>query len=132
MSFKDSTVELRAKYLHPFVFQVMEEMVLWCLGKNLSPVITETVTTLIEDAKLKRFSKSHQQGRAFDLRTRDWPRELLKEFQDYFNSKYGKLGALSGTTLQPNLILWHDSGHGEHFHVQFNKNYLMTLPKVLE
>ena len=132
MSFKNSTIELRAKYLHPFVFQVMEEMIEWCLEKGVNPVVTETVTTLIEDAKLGRLSKSHQQGRAFDLRSRDWPRPLLKEFEDHFNSKYGKLGAIGGTTLQPDLIVWHDAGFGEHFHIQFNKSYLMTLPKVLE
>lgn len=130
--FKSSIVESRSKFMHVKLQEIMQDMIDWLKEKGIKPVITETVTTLKEDARLGRTSKTHREGRAFDLRTRDWPRELIKEFENHFNSKFGKHGALGATTMQPNLLVWHDAGYGEHFHVQLARQYAVRIPKDMD
>lgn len=130
--FKSQLINDRLKFMNPQLTEIMNEMIQWLTAKGVFPVITETVTTLKEDAALGRKSSTHREGRAFDLRTRDWPAPLKKEFEDYFNKKYGSLGALGATTLQPTFLVFHDIGWGEHFHVQLNKTYAMKVPKDID
>lgn len=130
--FKTERVRIRAQYMHPFVAKVMEEMVTWLIAQNINPAITETVSTLIEDSALKRVSATHRQGRAFDIRTKDWSQNLIQEFARFFNKKYGNLGAIGATTKQPTLLLHHDTGHGDHYHVQFNAKFAVAMPAKLE
>jgi hypothetical protein len=131
--FKDQTAMDRAKFMHPQLHKIMEEMIDWLLEKGIHPVVTETVTTLIEDTQRKRVSSTHREGRAFDLRTRDWPAEIVKEFETHFENKYGTLGAVGSTTLTAHLLVYHDTGLGMHFHVQLSRAYTVAnikLPKV--
>ena len=130
--FKSDKVCTRAQYLHPEVKSLMVEMIKWAAFRQITPLITETVTTLKEDAALKRVSSSHREGRAFDMRNQDWKPEQIKEFVTHFEKLYGSKGAIGGTTLKPNLIEEKEHGSGPHFHVQFNKNYAMALPAELE
>lgn len=130
--YKSSIIERRAKFMHPFMQQILNEMLEWLKAEGVHGVVTETITTLKEDAALGRKSVTHREGRAFDLRTRDWDRKLLKRFLDHFNKKYGKYGSLGTTTMQPTLLVHHDAGHGEHIHVQLMKQYAVKVPKDLD
>lgn len=130
--FKTEKVRVRAQYLNSTVAMIMAEMVDWIIDKKIHPVITETVTTLKEDTALKRVSKSHRQGRAFDLRTKDWPTNLITEFRFVFEKKYGNLGAISAVSKEPHLLIHHNSGFGDHFHVQFSGAYSVAMPSQLE
>lgn len=130
--FKTDKVRIRFQYLHPKMQEIAEEMVEWLLGKGIDPEITETVTTLKEDAAIGRVSDSHRKGRAIDIRTRNWPRPLVKIFETHFEKKYGSLGAIGATTGVPNFLLFHDIGHGEHYHAQLNKKFTMVMPNELE
>lgn len=130
--FKNSKVEKRSQYLNPFAYTLMEVMVDWLELKGVSPIITDTVSTLKEDFAIGRKSQTHREGRAFDIRTQGWGKGLIKEFQETFNRLYGKNGAISKVTNQPNLILHHDTGSGPHMHVQLNRSYLVKLPVDLD
>lgn len=128
---KTELVHHRSKYLHPKMAEILLEMITWLKGEGVAGVVTESVTTLVEDARLGRKSITHREGRAGDIRTLGWSKELIAKFQNHFNLKYGKLGALSPTTMEPSLIVYHDSGHGAHMHVQLNKSYAVKMPKEL-
>lgn len=133
--FKNEFVKIRAQYLHPQLVTIAEDMISWLATKNIAPVITDTVSTLLEDNKLKRQSSTHREGRAIDLRTKDWPPALIKEFEFVFNKKYGHLGAIvmkDKKTPTNVFLLHHDSGHGDHFHVQLNRKFAMVMPNILE
>lgn len=130
--FKSSLIESRSNFMHTELHKIMMDALHWLESKGIHGVITETVTTLKEDAQIGRKSVTHREGRAFDLRTRDWPRELIKEFETHFNAKFGRMGAVGQLTLQPTLLVWHDVGHGEHFHIQLSKTYAMKIPKDMD
>jgi len=130
--FKRKLSEVRAQYLNPELYLIMEDMVGWLKKRQIFPMITETVTTLKEDSERKRISSTHREGRAFDLRTLDWPEITMRDFKTYFENKYGSMGAVSFDTMKPTLLIHHDTGLGEHFHVQLNKNYKVNVPKNLE
>lgn len=130
-NFKSETAAERFEYLHPFLQEMLFEMIQWLSDRNIHGVITETVTTPEEDAALGRKSVSHQEGRASDLRTRDWPRNTVKEFLDHFNEKYLKHGATRASNGQLALLVFHDSGHGEHIHIQLARSYALKMPKSL-
>jgi len=126
--FKSQLVEDRAKYLNLQVYDIMYEMIEYIQNElKLTPCVTETVTMPEEDKALGRKSTSHQEGRAFDLRTRDWNADQLAQFIGYFNAKYESLGALNSKG-EVKFIVYHNSGHGDHFHVQFNRSF-STLAK---
>lgn len=109
--------------MHPLLQIIAKEMISWVQGKGIEPKITSTISCSRDDSRLGRVSSSHSECRAFDLRSWDWPESLKGEFIVHFNEIYGNLGAISLKTNTPNLIVLHDSGHGEHFHIQLNRLY---------
>lgn len=92
---------------------------------GISPVFTETKTTAEIDKALGRVSKSHQTGRAFDLRTWNYSDEQLKKIYDYLMTNYGHLGAWTKLGNRQ-LVVHHDSGYGDHFHVQIDRSFEVT------
>lgn len=122
--YKNLIIQKRAKYMNPLLRTIMEDMIFWVeIQFKFTPVITETVTLEAEDLMLKRQSKTHQEGRAFDMRSLGWSDEQKNKFMDHFKLKFGHLGALSVRTGKPNFIVHHNVGHGPHFHVQINAAY---------
>lgn len=121
-AFKTKLIADRAKYLHPITLDILTDAVQWATGHGLPASITETVTTAAEDQKLKRVSRSHAQGRAFDLSTRGWDKDSIALFIKEFSAKYSDVAATGGSG-KPALIVHHDAGHGDHFHVQISAKY---------
>lgn len=80
--------------------------------------IGETVTvTSIRDRAKNRVSQTHKEGRAVDIRSRDWSYDPQK-FCDEFNEKYKRFGQdLTGAVVQKPCF-YHDNGGGWHFHLQ--------------
>jgi uncharacterized protein YcbK (DUF882 family) len=85
-------------------------------------VITDLFSEIQEDRKLKRVSSSHREGRAADIRVKGIPDEFLKTFEEKFERIYMNEAAISLKTNQPNLILRHNVGAGDHLHVQVKKS----------
>ena len=130
--FKSSKVEIRSKYLNPLAYTLMEIMVDWLELKGVSPIITDTVSTIKEDYALGRKSQTHREGRAFDIRTQGWGKGLIREFAATFTKLHGNMGAISKITGKPVLLLHHNSGSGDHFHVQLNREYIVKMPVDLD
>lgn len=136
MNFKTKTIEARSNFMNILLYEIMQDMFDYArVELGIEAVVTETVTTPEEDKSLDppRKSVSHQQGRAFDLRTAGWRLDQIKKFENHFVEKYGKHGAISPTTGQPNLIVHHQVGYGPHFHVQIHSKYTVAdLQKTLK
>jgi len=128
-SFKTKTISDRALFLHPLALMILCDAVHWARVRNLPANIAETVTTPSEDKALNRVSDSHAQGRAFDLSTRGWDEESIAKFIEEFNRRYGSLAAI-GSSGNPALIVRHDTGRGDHFHIQINRKYAVTYGEL--
>lgn len=111
---------------------MLEEMVEFVLVElGFMPMITETVTTKEEDDALDRVGTGHREGRAFDIRSSDWKAQDVRKFMDYFNLKYGKLGAVAKKSGVPTLIVHHNAGTGMHLHVQLNREFVSPFVSAL-
>jgi len=104
--------------IHPKLRELLLEMSRWVVSKGNRFIITDLMSEKLEDQSLKRVSKSHSEGRAADIRVRDWSKDFRRLFEEYFEKRYSNIAALSKKTLKPNLIEIHDNGAGIHCHIQ--------------
>ena len=109
--------------LHPLLIMVLADMNLYCSKNNLPFKITETITTLEQDSKLKRISSSHRTKRAVDVSSRGFNLVDIQNFQNYFNEKYKDNASISASDLVRRLVVFHDSGRGEHFHISLHSKF---------
>lgn len=107
---------------------VLCDVILWAKAKQLRISITDAVSTLEEDERLKRVSSTHREGRAFDLSTRDWPKDSIDECVRIFGFKYRHIAAL-GQDGSPRLVYFHNAGTGDHLHFQVAKRFAMPVQK---
>lgn len=121
VEFKHPELLKEYRLIHPKLQLILEDMAQFVVSRGHKFVITDLLSEELEDKKLKRVSKSHQEGRAADLRVRDWPVDFRKEFEDYFEKKYLKYAATSLKTGQANLIEIHDNGNSIHCHAQIRR-----------
>lgn len=117
----------RMVFLHPIVLMILAEVLQWCDEHGISPLITETVTTLAEDEVLNRTSNTHRTARAFDLSTKGWSESLIDECVHFFSKRYFKYAAVNakGENI---LVYHHDAGTGEHLHFQINSRFSIENP----
>lgn len=97
---------------------IAQDMAQYCHIHGFEFIITDILSEESEDAALKRVSKSHSEKRAFDFRMLNWPKWFREKFEKHFEEKYKDWAALSGKTLKPNLIEYHDNNNGVHGHCQ--------------
>ncbi len=84
-------------------------------------IITDVLSEVDEDKKLKRISASHREGRAVDVRTKGIPQDFLLAVEEKFERIYRNEAAVSSKTGEPNLIQRHNVGSGDHLHIQVRK-----------
>ena len=105
----------------PRLQEIMVDLVDYCEKVlRVTPIFTETLTTAEVDKALGRVSVSHQQGRAFDMRTWNLTEDNLKAIAAWLRANFGNIGAFNKTG-ERQLVVHHDSGHGDHFHVQIDR-----------
>ena len=110
-------------FLHPLVVMVMFDMSDWCYKRNIQFVVTDTISTVKKDVRLGRKSDAHRTFRAFDLRSRTFSEEQLREFIKHFSEKYEGIAAISYSDYMPRLIVHHGEGDNEHLHVSIHSRY---------
>lgn len=115
----------RVMLLHPVALMILCDALWWCHDHKIEGVVTSTVSDLAEDAKLKRQSSTHREGRAFDISCRGWGLIQKMALKQYLESKYNGYGAINKDG-NPALVVIHDAGTGEHFHIQLSRS--MTMP----
>ena len=117
----------RLLYIHPLLMLVLADARLWCEENGLPFKITSTVSTLKEDKSLGRISSSHRTGRAADISVHDWDVYSISRFRDFFNEKYKDIAAVSSSNNHPILGVYHNSGHGDHIHIQIHAKYSLNI-----
>ena len=118
----------RAGLMHEKCIQITIEMLYYCESYGMPFTITETVTTQKEDLELKRVSASHREGRAWDIRTRDWPEWFVVQFVEYFTLLYGSLGAVSSSDGKRKFIVDKSKTKKPHLHCQLDRTYARAIP----
>lgn len=108
--------------LVPQLQELCEAMWFFTTENEMPFVITETLTNGEIDEALGRVSQSHQEGRAVDIRVKDWPSDFIEKFKKHFTENYNHLGAVSKSDGVRRLIVHHNSGHGDHFHIQIGRD----------
>lgn len=97
---------------------ISEDMAIFCRNYQMDYVITDIMSDSLEDKKLKRVSKSHSEGRAWDVRTHGWTDDFKMRFKTHFERVYKEWAAVSAASGEKNLIVYHNSGFGHHAHIQ--------------
>lgn len=100
----------------------MSEFMFKKYGINI--VVTETKTTLKEDEALNRVSSSHREGRAIDIRTKDWPTGAVSELKKEFEYLDEEIGAISSKDRKRRFIVDMPHGSGPHLHLQIGRDKL--------
>lgn len=105
IQFKDDYAKKGWDNLHPIIQSIAKSMGQWSMTyDNLPIVITDTLSTPSRDKKLKRISASHSEGRAIDIRTRDWSKQKLIDFMQYFSDKFKEYGYLNKEKVRKLMI----------------------------
>ena len=124
IKYKTKKIEKAAKDLSKKLFAILVEMGWFTASRSLDFVLTETVTTKEHDKKLGRVSNSHNEGRAVDVRTRDWPEQFTKAFVHDFSRKYGHLGAKSLSDRRRRFIVDKSKAEQPHLHIQLGAEFM--------
>lgn len=105
--------------LHPSLFYILAQINLYCY----SYAIPLTITSLKSDRdKIKAASQTHEQGRAFDIRTSSIPPLHRARLVSKLNRTYKNIGAVSSKTGVVVTAL----DEKDHIHIQVRFNAPMA------
>ena len=97
--------------LHPNLIFVFGVLVKFCADSNIPLTVTS-----IMDAVSIRVSRTHKDGRAIDIRTKNLSTTQIRMIKDHLN-KYNDLGAYSASDGKQRLVVEH-VGTAPHIHIQ--------------
>lgn len=80
------------------------------------------ITSLVNDYKGKRVSRSHAEMRAADLSVMSWSEFMIEKFVFEGNKKFKSVAAVSKRDGKPRAFVYHN-GSGWHIHAQV-KQYI--------
>ena len=85
-------------------------------GRDLPVVVTSLMT---DRENVQAVSKTHEEGRALDVSTRDWSDEDIEHCIAYMKNVAGHYGAISYSDNERRVIVYHNyMNQGDHFHLQ--------------
>ena len=86
----------------------------YCRENNLALVITSLKS---DRANVQAVSSTHDEGRAFDIRTRDWDLPTIHKLCYFLNTNYSDWGAIGKTSGKSIVALYHNN----HIHIQVRR-----------
>lgn len=101
--------------LSPWLLVILADVIMWALSRKLPITLTSLMRELNDGISE---SKTHQEGRAFDISVKGWTQDQIKELSDYINLKYSAIGAISSKDGVSRACYYHNNGNGWHFHIQ--------------
>jgi hypothetical protein len=103
----------------PALWILLTRAVLYCDSHSL-PL---TITSIKSDREnIESVSKSHEDFRAIDVSVRGWTDQHIHRFVYMMNRDYSDIAALSYSDNKPRAAIYHDSGYGDHIHLQVRPN----------
>jgi len=118
--------ESHIKHIHPVLRWIMFEADYYCYQMN-KPYVVTSIIRGVKDGISK--SKTHQTGRAFDVSVKGWSETFIEMFINYLNAMFSSYAATSASG-EKRLAVRHNSGHGDHIHIQINSKYSLDLSGV--
>lgn len=116
--FKSETEEKEFPLIRNRLRIILEDMAGDFEAEGHDFIVTDLLEEVGERDRLARVSRSHQDGRAADVRVKHLPKEFIQRIIRKFSEKYESWAALSANGGLPCLIVYHDNGNGIHFHIQ--------------
>lgn len=112
---KDCCIE-DLQLIHPCLLILLTRTILFCGEHNLPLKLTSIISNR---DNIKTSSRTHQTGRAFDMsvRSKMWSGLMIHKFLFEIN-KYIEIAAISASDGKPRAAIYHNSGYGNHIHVQ--------------
>jgi len=114
VSFKYPQDRKHLEEIHPNLFYLLGCFVKYAYDRGL-PV---TITSIIRDKLSGSVSKTHEEGRAIDISCNGWSVDQCLAAEEYMNRNYPHIAAISSKTFMPAACVYHNVGHGVHFHIQ--------------
>lgn len=124
IKFKDDTSKDTMMLLHPVLLSIFfGYMVPWLEERGVDIFVTSAIRGRLSSS----VSNTHEEGRAIDIRCKDWSdtmrRQFATKFNHFFAAKYGAIGYKTGL---PKLVVVHGTGDNIHCHLQVRKNLPRT------
>lgn len=106
-------------FIHPKLLLMYAFVSDWCFVNQLKFDVT-SIYRPPSDGISK--STTHQTYRAFDLSAKGFNTDEIDELLHIVRDKFISIGAISASDGKSRPVVFHDSGHGPHFHFQIRKN----------
>lgn len=91
------------------------DLAMFCEKKNFPrPTITSTIRPML----LRSVSKTHEEGRAIDIRSKVYTTDEIDEMLLYINEKYAKDYGTAPEGKPPRCLIFESIGADSHFHLQ--------------
>ena len=126
MIFKNKKDKEMFTLLHPILIMIYADLNYYAKSNfNIDLVVTQTISTLEEDERLKRKSPSHRQSRALDIRTRNLDRLIVEKLVHYINSRWNyKDYHYLTQSGKKRLAYFHKmKGGAEHIHLAIHSKF---------
>lgn len=111
--------------LDPRLLVVLAQLFLFADKNDLDVTITSIYSGR---EHIETISRTHEEHRAIDVRSKNWPEEKKEELVAFLEETVGHHGAVGFLTGETRVIIYEkDAVGGEHFHLQVSrlvKNYV--------
>ena len=124
IKFKHDIDKMNFHLLHPVLIMIFADMAHYAQSRhNIDLVITDTISTPEQDLILGRVSKSHQEKRALDIRTKNIDPFIVQDIIEYINSKdaYLQYHYLSSTGKK--RLAYYHTHKGDHIHLAIHSQF---------
>lgn len=109
------------RMINPKLLQIFAFVVTWANERSLPVEFTSIIRTPEENRMLGSSSSTHCDGRAFDMSARGWTTDDIDDLIFDVTDKFKDWGAISASDFQSRPVIYHDIGHGSHFHFQVRR-----------
>jgi uncharacterized protein YcbK (DUF882 family) len=111
------------RMINPKLFLILAFVVDWAEQRNLPVVITSMIRTPEQNRMLGSKSSTHCDKRAFDMSSKGWSTDDIDDLIADVSREFEDVGALSASDLKSRPVIYHNIGHGSHFHFQVRKKH---------
>lgn len=126
-SFDSGSVSLQMlMFMHPAVVMMISWTNFWCFSHGVRPTWTSWMRDAEKNKSLGATSVHEWRGADLSVKSSDgWTQTLRTKFFTEFRKRFIMVGAFTlakDDRLLRTPIVRHDSGHGDHFHLQCAPN----------
>lgn len=131
-SCKDPHELLELMYVHPYTLLVFAGLVAYCYDRGYpAPLLTSIGRTVEENELDGAESMSHPELRAFDISSRPYTLDQVKDICAYLNKEFDQYAAVSRSGKKL-LALYHKvEGGAYHIHIQIHRRFALPIWKGL-